>query len=117
VIAGAGLLLAVLIPETAFVMIGFAGAGIGLSVIIPLAFSVAGNMPGFPPGMGIAGVATIGYAGFLAGPPIIGLVAEATSFRVALGGVALLTASLAWSAQSMRQKPVVSQASVAPVQN
>jgi MFS family permease len=116
VIAGAGLLLAVLVPETAIVMIGFAGAGIGLSVIIPLAFSVAGNMPGIPPGMGIAGVATIGYAGFLAGPPIIGLVADATSLRVALGGVALLAASLAWSAQSMRQN-VVSQASVAPVQN
>jgi hypothetical protein len=49
--------------------------------------------------VGIAGVATIGYAGFLAGPPAIGLVAEATSLRVAM----LLVGSLIFSAQALRR--------------
>jgi hypothetical protein len=56
-------------------------------------------------GAGIAGVATIGYAGFLAGPPVIGLIAEATSLRVALLVVVLLAGSLVFSAQAMQLKP------------
>ena len=37
--------------------------GAGLSIVIPLVFSAAGNVPGISSGRGIAGVATIGYAG------------------------------------------------------
>ncbi|MEJ2753209.1 MAG: MFS transporter, partial [Chloroflexota bacterium] len=67
-------------------------------------FSAAGRFPGLAPGAGIAGVATIGYAGFLASPPLIGLVAEATSLRVALFGAALLVGSLVFTAQAIQPK-------------
>ena len=41
-----------------------------------------------PPGIGIAAVSTAGYCGFLAGPPLIGLVAEASGLPLGLGLVA-----------------------------
>ena len=80
----------------------FAAGGAGLANGIPLAYSAAGKFPGLPPGVGIAGVATIGYAAFLAGPPVIGLVADATSLRVSLVLAALLVGSIGFTAQAMR---------------
>lgn len=107
VISGAGLLLVVLVPEVPFALIGFAAVGIGLSVIVPLTFSAAGNLPDVPSGAGIAGVATIGYTGFLAGPPVIGVIAEATSLQFALGLVAVIIMSLVLTARSLRRAETV----------
>jgi len=53
---------------------------------------------------GIAGVATIGYAGFLAGPPSIGLAAEETYLRAALFLVALSIGTLVFSAKAISSK-------------
>lgn len=102
-IAAVGLLLAILLPQTAPVLLGFAAVGAGLSIVVPLAFSAAGNVPNLPSGVGIAGVATIGYAGFLAGPPLIGLLAEATTLRVSMALVLLLVASLIFTASALRR--------------
>jgi MFS family permease len=109
-LAAAGVLLAIFLPQVAPVLLGFAAVGAGLSIAVPLAFSAAGNVPGIQAGAGIAGVATIGYAGFLAGPPAIGLVAELTSLRVAMLLVVLLTGSLFFSGQALRRKPVAQPA-------
>jgi hypothetical protein len=98
------LLLAILLPQAAAVLLGFAAVGAGLSIVVPLAFSAAGNAPGLPSGVGIAGVATIGYAGFLAGPPVIGLLAEATSLRVSMLLVLLLVGSLVFTSSALNKK-------------
>ncbi|MFN2178538.1 MAG: MFS transporter [Candidatus Promineifilaceae bacterium] len=103
-LASLGLITAVLSGSQYVVLLGFAAVGAGVANGIPLAFSAAGRFPGLAPGAGIAGVATIGYAGFLAGPPLIGLVAEATSLRVALFGAALLVGSLVFTAQAIQPK-------------
>lgn len=100
-LATAGLLLAIFVPQLATSLIGFGAVGLGLSIVIPLAFSTAGKLSSLPEGAGIAGVATIGYAGFLAGPPIIGLIAEVTSLQVALVLVVLLVSSLILTASSL----------------
>jgi MFS family permease len=100
-VAGLGLLAIVLTKEPAIALIGFAAIGLGLANIIPLAFSAAGNFPGISAGSGIAGVATIGYAGFLAGPPFIGLIAENTSLRIALILVTVLAGSLVFSGNAI----------------
>ena len=105
-LAALGLLLAILVPQVIPVLLGFAVVGAGLSIVVPLAFSAAGNVPGIPSGVAIAGVATIGYAGFLAGPPIIGLIAEWTSLRLSLVLVMLLSGSLLFSAQALQQNKV-----------
>jgi MFS family permease len=103
VLGASGLLLAMVIPQPLPVLIGFGFVGAGMSIIIPLAFSAAGNIPGIPSGTGIAGVATIGYAGFLAGPPLIGLLAEATTLRVATTFVLVLTYTLFFSGRAIRK--------------
>ncbi len=47
-------------------------------------------MPGIKPGVGISMVTTIGYSGFLFGPPIIGFLADWQGLRLAMGFIALL---------------------------
>jgi len=100
-IAALGILAAVLTKSPIIAIAGFAAVGVGLANIIPLLFGAAGNFPGISTGAGIAGVATIGYAGFLVGPPFIGLVAEETSLRVALCLVALLVGTLIFTAKAI----------------
>jgi MFS family permease len=51
---------------------------------IPILFSVAGNVEGIEESMGVTAVATFGYFGLLAGPAIIGMIADLYSYRVAL---------------------------------
>lgn len=103
VAASVGLLLALLLPQVAPVLLGFAAVGAGLSIVVPLAFSAAGNVPSLPSGVGIAGVATIGYAGFLVGPPAIGLLAEATTLRVSMVLMLLLVGSLIFTSSALRR--------------
>lgn len=66
------------------VISGFFIVGLGLSTIVPIAYSIAGNTPGLASGVGISMVTTIGYTGFLFGPPIIGFVADRWNLWVAL---------------------------------
>ncbi len=100
-VATLGLLTAVIATNPMIVLVGFAAIGLGLANIIPLAFSAAGNYPNIPTGAGIASVATIGYAGFLAGPPLIGLIAEGTSLRISLFLITILVATLIFTAKAV----------------
>jgi len=93
-IAVLGFLLVVTAHHVALTLVGFSVIGLGLANIIPIAFSAAGNFPGIPSGVGIAAVATIGYAGFLASPPLVGFLAEATSLRIAFASIIVLLAGL-----------------------
>jgi MFS family permease len=72
------------------VILGLFITGLGLSSLVPIAYSIAGNTKDLSPGVGLAMVTTVGYSGFLFGPPIIGFVADWQSLRLALGGVAFL---------------------------
>lgn len=87
-LAAAGMTVALLSTGPLAAAAGFALVGLGLANVIPLIFSAAGRFPGLSPGAGIAAVATVGYTGFLVGPPALGFVAEAFSLRAALGIVA-----------------------------
>lgn len=86
-IAAAGLGGALLIGTSAAAIVGFGLVGLGIANAIPILFSRAGNVAGVDPGIGLAAVATTGYLGFLTGPPVIGLLAELTTLRLALGAV------------------------------
>jgi fucose permease len=95
VLRGGALLTAV--PLAAMLLIGApAGALAGLFVIglgvangVPLMFSAAGRQPDTPPGPGIAAVSSLGSLGFLAGPPFIGVLADAVSLPWALATLIL----------------------------
>jgi MFS family permease len=65
-------------------IIGFALVGLGMANIVPVLFTAAGRVKATAPSVGVAMAATLGYAGFLAGPPIIGFIAEAVGLRLAL---------------------------------
>lgn len=80
----AGLALALLVPEPYVVIGGFFMVGIGLSTIVPITYSIAGNTKDLPSGVGLAMVTTVGYSGFLFGPPIIGFLADTWNLRIAL---------------------------------
>lgn len=92
-IAG-GLLLAVVWPAFVPSVAGFLLVGLGIASVTPLAYSAAGQSTTVSPGVALAMVSTIGYLGFLLGPPLIGLVAEVSSLRVSFGLVAGLGAAI-----------------------
>ncbi len=99
-IAAAGLGLALLVHEPAAAIAGFALLGLGLAPVVPIAFSAAGDLDPRATGRLVGRVATIGYVGSVAGPIMIGWLAEATSLRASLGLVVVLALAIAVSARS-----------------
>ena len=99
-IAAAGLGLALLVHEPAAAIAGFALLGLGLAPVVPIAFSAAGDLDARATGRLVGRVATLGYVGSVAGPIMIGWLAEATSLRISLGLVVLLALVIAVSARS-----------------
>ncbi|MFC5848424.1 MFS transporter [Deinococcus petrolearius] len=89
-LTAAGMALVLLARDPVPAALGFALAGLGLSNVVPVMYGVAGHALA---GRGIARVATIGYAGFLLGPPAIGFAADHWGLRAALL-LALLGAAL-----------------------
>jgi MFS family permease len=85
-----GLLLAVIFPQFITATLGFLIVGAGVSSIIPMVYSAAGKSKVMSPGVAIAAVSTIGYLGFLFGPPFIGFIAQATSLRISFGLIAVM---------------------------
>jgi MFS family permease len=80
-----------------FMLIGFAGLGAGIGAVIPVVFSAAGRVPGINAGTAVAMVSACGWAGFVCGPVVIGQLANATSLRLALTLIPVLTAVIAVS--------------------
>ncbi len=93
-LAMAGMLLAAFSPNPYGAIGGFALVGLGLSNVVPIIFSAAGYLSSGSPGQGIAAVSTVGYFGFLVGPPIIGFLAEwitlSGAFQVLAAGLLLM---------------------------
>lgn len=101
-LAAVGLGLGLLSGDPLFAILGFGCTGLGLSNIVPVLFGAAGRISGHAAGTGIAAVATMGYAGLLAGPPLLGFVAEATSMTATLGAVAAMCLLIALAAANAR---------------
>jgi MFS family permease len=83
----AGMIAAALSPVLPLALAGFALAGLGVANAFPTAMARVGILAG---PHGVAAASTLGYAGFLLGPPTIGFLASAISLRVALTTVSLL---------------------------
>jgi predicted MFS family arabinose efflux permease len=103
-IAGFAILLLVPIPTVA--LSGFLLIGLGAANVVPILFRRAGTQPAMPPALAIAAITTMGYAGILLGPAVIGFVAEALSLPkafwilVGLFCIVPLTAHLATASRS-----------------
>ncbi|GAA2151703.1 MFS transporter [Kitasatospora kazusensis] len=83
--AGAGMLTGAFAPTVPVALAGLGLVGLGLANIFPLAIARAGAVGG---PQGVATASTLGYAGMLIGPPVIGFLADAASLPVALSTVA-----------------------------
>ncbi|HWM11179.1 MAG TPA: MFS transporter [Solirubrobacteraceae bacterium] len=83
-LTGVPLALMLLIGTPAAALAGLFAIGLGVANGVPLLFSAAGRQREMPSGVAIAAVASIGSLGFLAGPPAIGFLAQATSLPWAL---------------------------------
>lgn len=94
-LAAVSLALVVLLGVAALALPLLLLAGVGCGNGVPLLFSAAGRIRDMPPGPAIAAASTMGYLGLLAGPPLLGFVADATSLPAALGITAVLTGGVA----------------------
>jgi len=85
-----GLLTAIVVPNIYTATTGFLLTGFGVSSVVPLAYGLAGKSQIMSAGMAIAAVSTVGYLGFLFGPPVIGYIAKAANLRYSFLLMALL---------------------------
>jgi MFS family permease len=76
------------------VMIGFALVGFGVSSVIPIVYMLAAKSKDMAPSAALAAVSSVGFTGFLVGPPLIGFIAHEIGLRMALIIVALLGAMI-----------------------
>jgi hypothetical protein len=98
IVAASGLGLGLAVGHPLAAALGFACLGLGLAGIVPIAIRRAAAVPGLAPGVGVAAVAGLGFTGFLAGPPLIGLAAEAAGLAAALAVVPALALGVAVAA-------------------
>lgn len=97
--AAAGFVLAITINDSTMTLLGFLLIGFGASNTVPILFSAAGNQKTMPINLAISAMTTIGYAGILAGPALIGFIAQLSSLSVAFSAVAALLLIVAASAR------------------
>ena len=79
------MLLVLLVANPWTALVGFALVGIGLATVVPILYTAATRVPGVSRAAAIASVSSIGYVGFMIGPPIVGGLAHSTSLTVAMG--------------------------------
>lgn len=97
-----GLIIAVVFPLLYPAMIGFLLVGVGVSAVVPLVFSEAGKTRIMSPSSAIAAVSTIGFLGFLIGPPLIGWVAGASSLRFSIVIIAFMGLCIAILSKTLK---------------
>jgi MFS family permease len=99
----AGLCFAVSVPHIVPSTFGFLLIGAGMSPVIPICYSLAGRSKSMLPGMAITTVSTIGFLGFLAGPPVIGFISHGIGLRWALCIIAIVGVTILSFTSTLRK--------------
>jgi MFS family permease len=99
--AAAGLGVATLSPAWQVAVVGYALVGIGCSNIVPVMYSLVGKQAVMPEAVAVSAITTMGYAGILLGPALIGFVAHATSLTTAFLVVAASLLCVSASAKTL----------------
>jgi MFS family permease len=87
-----GMVLSLSTSIPSLVIIGFALVGLGVSSVFPVVYILATKEKSMMPSAALAAVSSVGFVGFLVGPPIIGFIAQLIGLRLALTVVVLLGA-------------------------
>ncbi len=90
--ASAGLALAVFLPWPQMALLAFLLVGFGLFNTVPMLFNTVGNQQDMPSNLAISAMTTLGYAGILSGPALIGFISQWLSLSGAFLLIALLLA-------------------------
>ncbi|ORM54823.1 MFS transporter [Pantoea conspicua] len=99
--AAAGMSLAVWLPWPEVALLAFLLVGFGLSNTVPMLFNAAGNQRDMPANLAISAMTTLGYAGILSGPALIGFISQWISLSGAFLLIALLLLAVAASARKV----------------
>ena len=101
--AAAGMSLAVWLPWPEIALLAFLLVGFGLSNTVPMLFNAAGNQQDMHANLAISAMTTLGYAGILSGPALIGFISQWISLSGAFLAIALLLLAVAASARKVAQ--------------
>lgn len=85
-----GMILSLSTSIPSLVIIGFALVGLGVSSVFPVVYILATKEKSMMPSAALAAVSSVGFVGFLVGPPIIGFIAQLIGLRLALTVLVLL---------------------------
>lgn len=99
---GLGFALAFCSPAT--FSIGVLVTGAGLAMVVPVVLRLAIRVPGVRSAQALSKISTIGYCGFLFGPPVIGLWSESFSLRSALSLIVVMGLGIAALAKNAHAK-------------
>jgi predicted MFS family arabinose efflux permease len=92
-------------PAAAIVALGM--FGLAQSGFAPILFSAAGRSPTGNPADNISAVMTIGFLGYIASPPLIGLIADGSGLSAGLLSAAVASAVISAVALAMSRKTVM----------
>ncbi|RKS75117.1 putative MFS family arabinose efflux permease [Actinomadura pelletieri DSM 43383] len=107
-----GMTVVVLSPVPALALAGFFVTGLMVCAVVPTTMSLAGTAAPDRPGAAVAQVSAIGYGGLLLGPVVVGFLSDATSLRLGVGTVVVLSLLIAAGARFV---PVDGAADATPV--
>ncbi|HCS42539.1 MAG TPA: MFS transporter [Pseudomonas sp.] len=93
--AATGLFLATFAPNWEMALVGYALLGAGCSNIVPVLYTAVGKQTVMPESIAVPAITTLGYAGILAGPAVIGFIAHGSSLSFAFGLMAVLLVAVA----------------------
>ena len=100
--AAAGLLLATLAPAWEAALVGYALVGAGCSNIVPVLYTAVGKQTVMPESIAVPAITTLGYAGILAGPAVIGFIAHGSSLSIAFALIAVMLLGVAASGKVLK---------------
>lgn len=99
-----GLMITVIFPYLLSATAGLLLVGLGVSSVVPVVYGITGKSESMPASTALAAVSTIGFLGFLVGPPLIGLIAQLISLRWSFAVVAILGFGTTFLAGKLKNK-------------
>lgn len=104
-LAAVGYGIVAMAPDALVALAGFMVVGLGLAPVVPIAFRAGASLSPNAPETGVAAVSTLGYLGFLLGPALVGVTADATGLRWSFAVISAGLLAVALVAQRLQGTP------------
>lgn len=99
VLAAMGIALSIFAEHWALALVGYGLCGLGCANVSPVLISSLSRQDAMPVHLAVTAATTVGFAGVLAGPALIGLIAHYSSLAVAFGLLSLMLLSIAFGSR------------------